>query len=164
MAVRHVAMGVAVGAGVAVALYLLLGAAMDDTAALARELQTEGESVHARVAARMVREERDRRGGRPHTEYHHVLILEGVLASGAPWSAEAEVDPGTYEATPDGSALDVVVLSAHPERFMFADELGGRDASGHEPGEGVMAGGASAGAGAIVALVTTLVAWRRGRS
>lgn len=157
------ALGIAavVALGVAVTLYFLLGGAMDDTAALARELRVSGETVHAIVARREHREERRRTGGRTHTYDHYELSLTGALASGQPWAATLEVDAPRFEATPEGAAFDVVVLPSDPDRYMDAASLAARDPSGHEEGEGVMQLAMSGTMGGVSGLLTALVLLRR---
>ena len=158
---RAAGIGGIVGLALAVTLYFLLGGAMDDTAALARELRVSGETVHAVVVHREHREERRRTGGRTHTYDHYELSLTGALASGQPWAATLDVDPERFEATAEGNALDVVVLPAAPERYMDAASLAARDASGHEEGEGVMQLAMSGTMGGVAGFITALVILRR---
>lgn len=146
---------------VAGGIFVALGTAFESDASQAVSLREHGELVHARVVGRTNEERTVGTGAQRHVVHDISLALTGELAGGGAWSATLDTDEAGYGAHPEGTLIDVTVLTSDPELFMVTADLAARDASGHQPGEGSMRLMFSLGGGAFVALLVALVVNRR---
>lgn len=130
---KRIAIAVGVVFGVVfVAAFAFLTVQMDADAHLARRLMSEGEHLTANVASRSIEQRRDGGGRR---RPHYTLVLDGTSPSGRTFHESWEVGQATYEQSPEGAAIEVVIAPDDVHAWLTAHALASRDESGHAPDE-----------------------------